>query len=546
MEYNQIFNRLSPKQQEICMHDKGFALVLAGPGSGKTTVTVARICRLAESYKQPEKILCQTFTVAAANEMKKRYMQYQTGKMPHFATTHSFCYGIVQKIAAAKDISYTVIDEQAAEKQLRSIYEKINNQKVDETISYNILSAISKSRHENGLMATQIKNFDDILSAYEKYKKKNNLIDFDDMIFTTKKILEEDQKTRKKIADKYEYVLLDEAQDMTEIQFEIIRLVAPHENIFVVADDDQSIYGFRGANPKNLMNFTEKYKNGKKYYLERNYRSTNNIVNLSSTIININKERYEKKLFTENTDKGRIEILAFKDSIEQARYICDEYKKQNGTTAVLYRNNSSAMILKACMTLQKIEYAGAKGTIKTYELPLITKYLEKVREKQRKAGFIIPTPQRAFKEMLKEGFEEYAENYSQITGQMKRYKNQTLSFLQYISKECRTLEEITGILDRIDSEKTEKNCRMSLSTVHASKGLEYDNVFLIDMVYDEFPGQNVSSPGQLEEERRLFYVAITRAKKNLTICYPQRRFNTEEKQSIFVDECKAICEQSGR
>ena len=541
MEINNILDNLSPDQQQICMHDKGFALVLAGPGSGKTTVTVSRICRLAKLYKHPERILCQTFTVAAAQEMKNRFIKKAGNKtLPHFSTIHSFCYNIIKEQEKITGVRHVVLTENVSKKILRNIYMQVNNQQAEDIISLDLLSAISRNRHKTGAASSQIKNFHIIEEKYAEYKAENNYVDYDDMIFTGKEILENNNELRKTICMKYDYVLLDEAQDMTEIQFDIIRLIAPHNNIFVVADDDQSIYGFRGAAPKHLMDFVDKYHNVQRYYLERNYRSCKKIVNLACEVIKKNKERYEKRLFTENKQKGKVEILFFKDSIEQAEYVCSNANKQKGTCGILYRNNSSSLLIKSYLILNKISFIGSDNSIKTNQIHLVNKYVEQLRQVQRTSGFIIPNPKRAFQIITKNGFDKYAQEYCEKTGQMKRYKNQILSFLQYLSRTCSSLEEIIKLLEAIDMEKEPVETSLYLSTIHGSKGLEYDNVYLIDMIQDEFPGQNVVLPGQIEEERRLFYVAITRAKNNLTICYPQNRFNIPQTPSLFVEECRAI------
>lgn len=541
MGNNHILNNLSQAQREICMHDKGFALVLAGPGSGKTTVTVSRICRLATIYKQPQRILCQTFTVAAAREMENRYNINAVGSTsPCFSTIHSFCYKIIREHERKTGIKNTVLTENQSNAILQNIYKQINHQSAENIISFDLLSAISRSRNQLDTLSLQIKNFRIIADKYLEYKVKNNYIDYDDMILIAKNVLINNDKLRKSICGRYDYILLDEAQDMTEMQFDIIGLIAPHNNIFIVADDDQSIYGFRGAAPKHLMRFVDKFDNVRRYYLEQNYRSCKEIVNLACSVIKKNKERYDKTLFTENKHKGKVRILSFKDSIAQTQYVCADLSRQTGTCGILYRNNSSVLLIKAGLNINQINYTVSDNTVKTYQIHLINKYIEQVRTLYRNTGLVIPGMRRAFNIITQNGFDKYAQEYCEKTGQRRRYKEQIMSFLQFINSKCKSLEEIIRFLDLIDQNIEQASDDLYLSTIHGAKGLEYDNVYLIDMVQEEFPGHNNVSPGQLEEERRLFYVAITRARNNLTICYPQRRYDTKQTPSIFVEECRAI------
>lgn len=547
MNNNEIINKLSETQRKICMHDKGFALVLAGPGSGKTTVTVTRICMLTTKYERPERILCQTFTVAAANEMRSRYMQYigdtilnnKISKTPHFSTIHSFCLGLLHQYAISHSTKYAVIDGMQVREIIKDIYIQINNKTPDDSTIDSLVSAISAARTRKGAITTQVKNFHKIVEQYQTTKKANSMIDYDDMIFLTLDILNKDKTFRESIQNRYDYILLDEAQDMTKTQFDIIRHIAPDRNIFVVADDDQSIYGFRGADPTELMQFVESYGNVNKYYLEQNYRSQASIVDLSVKIIGNNKRRYKKNLYTDKKATCKVDILHFPDNIMQAMYVCKMCNKQQGTTAVLYRNNASGLLLRAAMITEGINYKIAEGTIRTQEIPLVNKYVDTVRKMQQEAHLIIPSPERIFTRMVWDGLEQYADEYCEITGQMKHYKNQVLSFLKYISSTCSSYGQLIKLLDMIDNDsQSHDTATVVLSTIHSSKGLEYDNVFIIDLIYDEFPGQNVVTEDRLEEERRLFYVAITRAKDKLTLCYPEKCFTTKEVPSIFVEESR--------
>ena len=544
MFYNHIIQNLSEPQRKICLHDQGFALVLAGPGSGKTTVTVSRICVLAAKYKKPERILCQTFTVASAGEMKARYEKYIKAsglekcftEKPFFSTIHSFCFHVIEKYS--NNEKNVVLDEMATVKIIKNLYAVINNREADEALCNRIISAISATRNHKSIIASQIKNFDKIYAEYDKMKKENNYIDFDDMIFITYDLLANSPYVRDKIRKQYDYILLDEAQDMTKIQFDIIRQISGNNNIFVVADDDQSIYGFRGANPTELMNFAQLY-NGQTYYLEQNYRSQKNIVNFSKKIIEINKNRYAKNLFTENLSEDNIEILSFSQNYLQAHYICSRIKKFEGSTAILYRNNISSLIIKAVLVQSGISYVLNAQGIRAFSIPLIKEYVDNVRLSEQKAGLFVPSPHRVLRKMIDCGFAKHANEYCEITGQMKHFMHQIMNFLWYISSNTDSYISLVRLLDKIDMPcKDGESGQVVLSTIHSSKGLEYDNVFIVEMINHEFPGQNADSECSIEEERRLFYVAVTRAKHRLTLCYPERGYLSEEEPSVFIEESR--------
>ena len=541
--------KLDSAQLEIAMHTNGAALTLAGPGSGKTTVLTERTVRLAKKIQKPEKILCVTFTNAAGREMENRYKKAQeisgfdVRNIPVFKTVHSFCNEIIREYEKLTGVKYKRIEGASNCKKsiITEIYKDTNGYIPERGI---IELLCGQSVTEDTVL--EIKNFRKIMQMYQSYKKERALIDFDDMILLAREILESREPKKINIKEKFitrfEYVQVDEAQDLTKEQFEIMEIIARNGNIFVVADDDQSIYGFRGAAPECLFAFKEKFPDCKVYFLERNYRSVKNIVDCSCRFIEQNKDRFEKHLYSEKEIGARPEIICLKNSVEQAEYIYKEANKlieedNSIKIGVLYRNNISGLLPRTVLVCNKKAFVSQGEDFKTYEIDFLNVVISKMRKKERNSVFV-PGPYKMLRKLKEEGLDRELENYCRETRKNEYYRQIVSGFLTYACKKANSVEELVAILDKIDNKRNinEKECNINFSTVHSSKGLEYDAVFIADVVAGEFPGRKATHGKALEEERRLFYVSLTRAKKYLYVLYPENK----REESIFIGEFRRI------
>lgn len=543
-------SKLDENQEKVANHFYGPALVLAGPGSGKTTVLTERAFRLGLKTSKPDKILCVTFTNAAALEMEKRYMtksQNYTGEKcdlkPVFKTVHSLCnYILLEYERFTGKCFKRLTSESEISAIIKSIYYKTNNKEITDSILKYILQFKNQKKK-----TSDIKNAQIFFEQFESYKKENGLIDFDDMVTYACQILNSkndvDIQFGKSVRELFDFIQIDEAQDLTKEQFCVLENICKKDNIFVVADDDQSIYGFRGAEPKNIFLFKDKHADCKIYHLSRNYRSSKNVVSLSKNIIKNNKKRFEKDLYTLNDFESVPRILCFKNILKQAVFIVEEiYRLRNSENAlsvgILFRNNFSGIIPSMLLAERNIKYKKESGNIFTYDIPCIEKLIKKVREEERNHIFV-PTPEQTFRKMIENGFEKEVESICKSMGREVMYKEYLMLYFYHLCRTSGNAKEMIEIMERMDFNGCDSD--ISLSTIHSSKGLEFDAVFVIDMVMGVFPGKDAVEINNIEEERRLFYVAATRAKKYLYITYPlgsKCKYidgKTFEK-SIFLDE----------
>ncbi|MFR1517874.1 MAG: ATP-dependent helicase [Clostridia bacterium] len=550
--------KLNAAQQEAAMHFTGPALTLAGPGSGKTTVLTERTLNLVRRTRTPEQILSVTFTNAAGDEMRKRYRkasgacieELQTEAEPVFQTVHSYCNGLIREYERNSAVRYERIDEKTGGKMeiLRKLYAEINGEEADPYL----LNRIGNSR--SGSPDPEIKNWRKIRKCYDAYKRQRRLIDFDDMIDLASEILHSDSCDKKRIREqnqeRFRFLQVDEAQDLTKEQFDILQIIAASRNIFVVADDDQSIYGFRGASPVCVRVFYQSHPDCKLYRLSRNYRSAHKLVRVSAAFISKNSDRFDKTLYSEKEEEGTLRIKACGNSILQASFLRKEIRdlrrKEDGlTVGILYRNNISGLLPRALFTKENMPYTLMGEKTEIDSLPFLDGILSAIRMRERESRWILPPPAETLRRLLEEGLEHRFESYCRDTRQHMRYKDAVLSFVFYLCDVCGSWKEAVRLLDRLDAAANNTNeGSICFTTVHSAKGLEYDAVFIIDAILGEFPGCGAAEGKLLEEERRLFYVAMTRARKYLYITYPLRRGNLyadrrPEKESIFLSEIKA-------
>ncbi|HEX9060510.1 MAG TPA: ATP-dependent helicase, partial [Clostridia bacterium] len=352
--------KLNEEQLKAVTHVCGPALVLSGPGSGKTTVITSRCAYLImEARINPRNILTLTFNRAAKLEMESRFSRiYKDGPKPGFGTIHSFCNMIVGDYERRQGKRFRRIEGEEEDKRkiIKNIYTRINGININEDELEDLINEIGlvKNRMIKDLdnIESSIKNFTEVFKFYEEYKRSNLLIDFDDMLTYAYSILNKCPDLLISYRNRYTFLQVDEGQDLSKVQFEILKLLAgPGKgNIFIVADDDQSIYGFRGATPGHIFDFEKEFTGLKILKLENNYRSSGNIVGISSDFIRSNQERYDKCHKTVNDFFEDPFILDFINMKEQLKFIIETIKSHleensNIEIAILYRNNISSVLI---------------------------------------------------------------------------------------------------------------------------------------------------------------------------------------------------------
>jgi len=619
-------------QKEAIRHTAGPLLLLATPGAGKTTVLNARILYLIlRQGVNPENILALTFSKAAAREMDVRFQQLYGQLVQHrvrFSTIHSFCYSIVRDYFQENRISFTLIENEhgihSKNSVLKRLYEEINQtvlteDKLEElanAICFIKNSMIKISDVQN--MDTKIKDLGLIYEAYEEYKQKahlgNKLIDFDDMLTLSNQILEENPEILLRYQKQFPYVLTDESQDTSIIQNKIIEKVTKlSDSLFVVGDDDQSIFGFRAANPKYLLDFKTVHPRARILILEQNYRSTPEIVKVANVFIGGNSQRYKKTMVTDNPSDKAIKIHSFDYDYQQLHYIIKELKKkeQIGKTAILFRNNISAINLidhlenanllfyvrdsgykffnhwvikdilnfmrfsysdknvriletiyskfNSYISKQQIEYLKDQDPTKSVfdhlaDLPTLPAFRKKsfqeLKRQFKKLNGM--NPRDALRYIRKElHYEKKLEEFSERLGLSMESFHGILATLENIAQGMKTLKEFADRLRyleqlMIESAKNKDNNAVVLSTLHSAKGLEFDCVYMLDLVDGILPNlesikaAEKKKPDSLEEERRLFYVGMTRAKKELELLTVENLNDKDVVESQFVGEVRDI------
>ena len=373
---------MDPAQKAAVMHGEGPALVLAGPGSGKTTVITNRAVRIASEKCPPSRLLCVTFTNAAADEMKERYIKLassiapdiagEDADTPVFSTIHSFCNGIIAEFEKRSGRRYVRIEGEHSPRNaiLERIYKKYNGSVPDEAMTERLKGYLRREKGKDinagGQPAkapsgkNQIRRFTDIAREYARIKKENSYIDFDDMVLMSLELLTSNEEIREWACGLFDYIQVDEAQDLSRSQYDVIRMIAGNTNIFIVADDDQSIFGFQGAEPQCLFDFAEEHPDASRYELTRNFRSTPEIVNSSSALVSVNKKRFPKNLYTTSEPlPGSVRTVFLPDAKAQALFCAEEAREAVASgerLAVLYRNGVSSLPVRAALTAAGIKY----------------------------------------------------------------------------------------------------------------------------------------------------------------------------------------------
>jgi len=560
-----ILKNLNPRQKEAVETTAGPLLILAGPGSGKTRVLTHRIAHLIQCGINPENILAVTFTNKAADEMRQRVVNLLRNKvrMPLIGTFHAFCLRILRQ--EIKNLGYksnfVIYDD---DDQLSLVKKVIRELEIDkEQFKAGIIAAkISALKNEligPSTSSGQAENYfeETIAKVYEGYQahlKQINALDFDDLIMFVVELFYKFPKILEKYQEKFKYILVDEYQDTNAAQYVLINLLAKkYRNICVVGDDAQSIYQFRGADFRNILNFERDYPQARVVILDQNYRSTQNILDTAHKVIAKNIYQKEKKLWTENPEGESIVIAETLDETAEAEFIVNEIKKlqKSGLKLrdfiILYRTNAQSRALEEAMIQHNLPYK-IIGTIKFYhrkEIKDILAYLKLILypndpisiERTKK---IAPLPKISPKDKIPSEILDFILkkiNYKVYLEKKygKEWEPRWENVLELFSviKQHNSLEEFLEAValisegDEIPAYRRGRETKrdvLNLMTLHAAKGLEFPIVFIAGCEEGIFPhSRSLLEPMRLEEERRLCYVGITRAKERLYLTFTLKR-----------------------
>ena len=616
--------KLNKNQAQAVAHIDGPCMVLAGPGSGKTRIISQRIVSMVLDHDiPPTRILAISFTKASSLEMKKRTLAYgkddRLNKVS-FGTFHSSFFRILRRYAGVS-LEDLLLDLDRF-KLVRSIlkYLKISNYNDDDVLD--LLNEISLVKNElvdyrdYDSQSFEQEIFQKAYRLYEDEKKRHGKIDFDDMLIQAYDLLNNDPAILSIVRQVFKYILIDEFQDINRVQFELIRLIAGQENnLFVVGDEDQSIYGFRGARPDFMLEFDQYFPSARHILLDTNYRSSKDIVDLSLGLIKKNKKRHPKDLKAFSKDPARISYIYPKDTDDEARLVADQIFDRVGSQkgadygdfAVIYRTNRQARAFVDAFMDKRIPFIlkDAPKTIYDHWVSLdIIAYLRIAMEIGSGGDWarVINKPFRYIskkslakaeasmdfldcllndediKDFQKKNLEDLYIDLNYVRGLSPQYGisyiRTTLDYDRYILDYCHERriksQQIVEILDELEAaagpyrtildffkhidqvrEEVKKNADKTagsslatsadkgvvLTTMHSSKGLEFDNVYIVGVNEGIVPYQlGDDSKLDIEEERRLLYVAITRAKRLLVISSPLKRFGKKIGQSQFLKE----------
>ncbi len=629
-----ILDALNPSQREAVEHIDGAMLILAGAGSGKTKTLTTRLAYLVgEVGIDPANTLTLTFTNKAAAEMRERALKLMPSRVtypPQLCTFHKF--GLlflkfhIEKLG--RNNGFVIIDSDDKKRLIRTIAKEL---KIDLNIAF-IASEISK--YKNSLLSPEVvlekaelPDYKKIANIYVRYQaniEENNLVDFDDLLMLTYKILSENDALRKETSDRYKYIMVDEYQDTNELQFQLLELLASeHNNLCVVGDDDQSIYGWRGANIRNILEFSNNFEKCKVVKLETNYRSTQPILQAANTLIEHNSTRLGKKLISHKGTGEEVKLLHSLDESMEAKAIAHSIQTllDAGTNpdeiAVLYRINALSRSLEEGFTkaglafkliggmrfyeraeikdiisylrvisnpyddfsllriinkpkrgigkasIEKLQQAAFNAKLSLFAyidaslkgelaLPVSKKIstalsllLEQLRLLQHEADTKLDNFITLFDDTIK-----LKDHYASMVDGMERILNID-EFYGYFRDAVTKNPELTldeflnDISLQSDQDQIEEDA-ITIMSIHAAKGLEFEHLFVIGLEEEFFPllGEGCN----MEEERRLGYVAITRAKSDLTLCYVDSRFYKGRRKMIdksrFLGEAGLIKDAS--
>lgn len=605
-------SKLNDSQAAAVVHKDGPMVVLAGPGSGKTLVITQRTKYLIEQHGiSPSQILVITFTKAAAGEMKERFHKLMEGVSAPvtFGTFHSIFFGILKQAYHLNQSN--IAREEQRNQFLGEIIERLKLEIEDPNeFLQGIKSEISAVKNEridlNYFYSSNCSEevFRDIYHRYDRKMRQEKLLDFDDMLVYCYELFRERKDILQGWQKRFPYILIDEFQDINQIQYEIIKmLAAPLNNLFIVGDDDQSIYRFRGAKPEIILNFKKDYPNAKVTVLNINYRSTKEIVKASRNLISYNTMRYEKEIESYHGNGEKIEIQIFDHPLKECEKTAKHIRKlvEQGVSkreiAVLFRTNLGARLLVEKLMEYNIPFLMRDSIANLYEHWIaknIFSYIKMAMGGRKRSDFlqIMNRPKRylsresldgsevnfqllkqyywtktwmveriekleidleKIKEMVPSsaihyirhgiGYEEYLKEYAiyrkmkveellEILDELEESAKPFLSFDQWFHH----IEEYTTQLKEQKNQWKEKEECITLATLHSSKGLEFEHVFIIDINEGMIPYKKAILDSDMQEERRMFYVGMTRAKKNLSL-YSVKEYNNKKMESSrFIGE----------
>ncbi len=620
-------NSVNNAQYRAITHGAGAMLVLAGPGSGKTFVVTQRIKYLIEQHHvKPEDILVITFTKAAAEEMQERFAKLSAGKCNpvYFGTFHSVFFQILRH--TYRFTAQNIIRENDKYRLLSQIIRELPDEILGQAqLDYstetlqNLLSEISTVKN-NGVTPQEVRSttvpqavFERIFQMYKQEMNRNKLIDFDDMVLLCRNLLAERPDTLKLWQQRFQYILVDEFQDICPLQYEVVRMLAkPQDNLFIVGDDDQSIYGFRGSKPEIMLNFTKEYPKAEQVLLDVNYRSRQGIVDTAARLIAHNKMRFDKAVRAQNRQNDGVKIYSFQSKSKQAESIALLIKQyialpdtKYSDIAILYRTNNHTIYTADRLMREGIPFTMKEKPKNIYESPVAkdliaymryalyeanqedflrimnkpVRYIKrstvprgafKMRElidNNHATGYVVQNILEFYDELhfIKSlnpfsavnfirkgvgngtGYDAYLKKQAAEKGKDVSEEFEELEELMRLSREFETIELWLEHIENYDAilyeiaqqEKRLKKMNtdaVSMVTMHASKGLEWDVVILPDVNEGVIPHKKAVTDAELEEERRMFYVAMTRAKQHLFIFYIQEKEAGNLLPSRFLDE----------
>ena len=620
-------NSVNKAQYRAITHGAGAMLVLAGPGSGKTFVVTQRIKYLIEQHHvKPEDILVITFTKAAAEEMQERFAKLSAGKCNpvYFGTFHSVFFQILRH--TYRFTAQNIIRENDKYRLLSQIIRELPDEILGQAqLDYstetlqNLLSEISTVKN-NGVTPQEVRSatvpqavFERIFQMYKQEMNRNKLIDFDDMVLLCRNLLAERPDTLKLWQQRFQYILVDEFQDICPLQYEVVRMLAkPQDNLFIVGDDDQSIYGFRGSKPEIMLNFTKEYPKAEQVLLDVNYRSRQGIVDTAARLIAHNKMRFDKAVRAQNKQNDGVKIYSFQSKSKQAESIALLIKQyialpdtKYSDIAILYRTNNHTIYTADRLMREGIPFTMKEKPKNIYESPVAkdiiaymryalyeanqedflrimnkpVRYIKrstvprgafKMRElidNNHATGYVVQNILEFYDELhfIKSlnpfsavnfirkgvgngtGYDVYLKKQASEKGKDVSEEFEELEELMRLSREFETIELWLEHIENYDAilyeiaqqEKRLKKMNtdaVSMVTMHASKGLEWDVVILPDVNEGVIPHKKAVTDAELEEERRMFYVAMTRAKQHLFIFYIQEKEAGNLLPSRFLDE----------
>lgn len=601
---------LDKNQLEAVTTEHNNVLIVAAPGSGKTTVIINRTAYLIKNKGvRPENIIIITFTKAAALNMKQRYkVLFNTAGEPFFGTFHGLFYKILRRYCDSINIIQAYESYRVVKKVLESYMDEVNEDKLREIINDISKYKTSRCSLDEFIPSIERSIFKQCYDAYETYKFEKKVMDFDDLQLKCLELFKKDERLLKGYRNLFKHTLVDEFQDCDALQIEMLKLLNKNNNLYAVGDEDQCIYGFRGSRPDCMVDFHKIFNRGKKIYLNINYRSVCNIINISKNLIKNNVMRNEKHIQANKSEKGNISVLNNINENTQAEEISEIIIKLQIINnlkfdgfAILYRTNVESRSLIdnfirkgipfrlldkeynffehfICKDILSYLRLSINSSDKDSFLRIINKpfryigksNLEVIRKYKYKEDLFevlksiedIPIYQMKTIDKLKKdvqklnkmslngaiqfvvneiGYRDYIVEYA------KKYKFQIQELEDIIEEFKKAAEEYKTIITFLAhveevSEKIKNNRKniikdgIILSTIHGVKGMEFKNVFIINCCEENIPHKN-SLPDNVEEERRLFYVGITRAIDNLWICFSRDVRGKAKEPTRFIKEC---------